>query len=91
MPLQENPFLESLLREKGVAIVPNIHSAYVLPHFEEIKTGDVRPEGTVIGFSYPKTSTTHIPQCLALVYDESKEGQLDALTVLECGKLTPGF
>jgi hypothetical protein len=80
--LSENPHFQKLLSQRGLELCPAISAAMNLEEGTNIQIGNVRPEGTVIGFHL--NAKDKEPPLLALVYDESKEGGKDALTIINC-------
>ena len=80
MSLLENPHLAGLLAAKGLQVDPKQRMGAPLDWNGSITIGAVRPEGTVVGFC--QTGTPGKLTCV--VYDESKEGQDEALTTFEC-------
>ena len=85
--LAENPHLKTLLAKEGLSIDPKIRDGLLILNSESIHVGDIRLDGTVVGFSVVENSCVRAYNrlnTLAIIYDESKEGQLSALTVLDC-------
>lgn len=97
--LTENPHLSKLLRTRGLEISSGYSIALTL-NGQPIHPGDVRPEGTVVALCFPENAADKIVDSeplklvdgvvvggvdvVAVVYDESKEGQDDALTMVDC-------
>jgi len=81
----ENPHLSDLLRKNGLEIAPNIPLWISLdPQFKaSIKIGDITHSGTVVGFAIKGKNRKNL---FVVIYDESKEGQDDALSTID---LTP--
>lgn len=78
----ENPHLTALLDLKNLPIIPNrLRGVSQSEQFLEV--GQVTPHGTVIGFSMPEGATENTDP-VAVIYDESKEGQEDAITTIKC-------
>lgn len=75
--LTENPHCASLLAQRGITIHPTITSSRGVFGTNMVHIGDVKPQGTVVGFCVKDG------KCYMVSYDEAKEGQNDALTVEE--------
>ena len=80
MSAPENPHLATLLEAKGITMSPSIGYGYP-PDGGLLEIGNVIPQGTVVGFYFPGGTSNEI---IAVVYDDSKEGQDDALTTISC-------
>jgi len=81
--LSENPHLQELLKAQGLTISPKYRGGIeLLESIQEVEIGSVTEYGTVVGFSFVQEGEE--PKIMAVIYDEAKEGQPDALTVKEC-------
>ncbi|MFA6521810.1 MAG: hypothetical protein WCT53_05500 [Candidatus Gracilibacteria bacterium] len=84
MVLSENPHLAELLRQHDVEILKSVVSASGPCHTNRIGIGDIHPRGTVVGWGWKGN------KLMIIVYDESKDGQPDALTLVEeHGEIVP--
>jgi len=77
--LTENPHLASLLATKGLEVMPNFMMG-LSQSGQPLSVGQVTPQGTVVGFCMPEDAT----DITAVIYDESKEGEEDAMTTVSC-------
>jgi len=78
--LSENPHLTGLLKAKNLEIDPSLVTCVTVGDQRILSVGGIVPEGTVVGFCF-KEGDVNIT---AVIYDESKEGQDDALTTVQC-------
>jgi len=84
MALSENPHLAELLQQHDVEMLKSVVSASGPFHTHETRIGDMHPKGTVVGWGRKGADLVMI------VYDETKEGQNDALTLIKTiGEITP--
>ncbi|MEK7140806.1 MAG: hypothetical protein AAB815_03410 [Patescibacteria group bacterium] len=81
--LTENPHLQELLTARGIQIDPSIRLGVWVVTGETLQLGNVTPSGTIIGFCGPGDPNDK-SNIRVIFYDESKEGQADALWVCPC-------
>lgn len=78
----ENPHLQTLLEKKGLEIFKGQSAALNIESNTNITVGDLLPTGVVVGFHFDETN--HEAPLTALVYDESKDADDNALTTIRC-------